>query len=249
MTIRLLLLVALLAAPAAPAVAAAAAPATAAPAAAPAKTLRTITWDLLMAVGTERRIQTSGIGSAGSGTSSDGAGAESKGTIVVDVVAVAPEGIVVDVAENASGRARPKVRVAITNAGALTYDPRQAQNVTEEETVVLHTLARGFLGDETSPGASWNVDGSGNGVTELEHYRVLSKADSQVSLDYKMESSAKGVNAFNLTRLGSIVYDAKYVVPVTLHYQEIVLQDRPGTSDRTTTSVDLKLASDTFKKT
>ena len=224
------------------------APAIAAPAAAPAKPLRTMTWDLSMAVGNEHRIQTSGIGSAGNGNSADSAGTDSKGTIVVDVVAVAPEGIVVDVAENVASRARPKVRVAITNAGALTYDPQQAQNVTEEETVVLHTLARGFLGDSTTPGASWNVDGSGPGVTELEHYRVLSKTDSQVSLDYKMESSARGMNAYNLTRLGSIVYDAKYVIPLKLQYQEVLLQDRPGSRDRTTTSVDLKLATDSAKK-
>jgi hypothetical protein len=56
------------------------------------------------------------------------------------------------------------------------------------------------------------------------------------------------MNGFNATRLGSIVYDSKFVVPVKLAYQEILQQDRLGQSDRTTTSVDLKLASDTFKK-
>jgi len=226
------------------------------------KPLRTITWDLTMAVGTMRRQQTSGFrdsdnrgaadsgfGGQGSGNIGSGGSAESKGTITVDVIAVAPEGIVVDVAENASGRARPKVRVAITNAGALKYDPQLAQSVSAEETVLLPMLARNFLGDSTSPGSKWDVDGSGNGVSSVEHYSVKSKADTQIALDYKVESSAKGMNAFSATRLGTIVYDSKYVVPVKLAYQEVVSQDRIGQSDRTTTSVDLKLASDTFKKT
>ena len=223
----------------------------------PVKPLRTLTWNLTMAVGTMRRIQTSGLrsdsssgmsGGTGSGNTGSGASAESKGTITVDVIAVAAEGLVVDIAENASGRGRPKVRVAITNAGILSFDPKEAANVSEEETVLLRTLARGFLVETPAPGVSWNVDDSGNGVTAVEHYSVKSKTNDEVSLDYKVESSAKGANAFSATRLGSIVYDAKYVMPLKLAYQEIVSQDRIGQSDRTTTSVDLKLASDTFKK-
>ncbi len=224
-----------------------------------AKPLRTITWDFTMGIGTVRRVQTSGLrsegnngvaGGTGSGNTSAGGASEAKGSIVVDVMGVAPEGIVVDVVENASGRGRPKVRVAITNAGGLTYDPKQSANLSEEEFVLLRMLARGFLvAEATAPGASWNVDGSANGISEVEHYAVKSKSNDEVALDYKMESSAKGANSFTATRLGSILYDAKYVVPVKLTYQEVVSQDRMGQSDRTTTSVDMKLTSDTFKKT
>jgi hypothetical protein len=59
----------------------------------------------------------------------------------------------------------------------------------------------------------------------------------------------RGAQGFDMTRLGSLVYDTKLVVPVGVTYQEVNHSQRLGNYDTTTVSLVLKLTRDTFKKT
>ena len=215
-----------------------------------AKPLRTLTYDLEMTIGNVREIHIDAIGTAGSGVSNTGAALESKGSINVDVIAVTGDGgMVVDVSENASNRSHAKVRVAIAKGGAVVYDPKQTDNVTVEEFALLSWLSRGFYAPPADPpGTTWDTDASAQNVTGKNHYRVISVSGDTVTLDCRTEERKGGVDSFDMTRIGTLVYDMKMVVPRSATFQEINHSQRLGHYDTTNVSVTLKLANDTFAK-
>jgi hypothetical protein len=210
--------------------------------------LRSLTYDLQMTVGMVRSIERDAIGTAGSTHGDFAGGTGSRGTITVDVLAATDDhGIVADVRENAEGRSRPPVRVAITGDGGLTYDPQQSHNVTNEEDALLRWLARDFVRQEVrAPGGFWNVDTSSGRARGAEHYRVLSADGSLLKLDYKAESKSSGLGSGDMTRTGTVVYDARMSVPTDAHYKDIIHQQQLGTYDTTEMAVQLRLVADSF---
>ncbi len=240
MTNRTLVLVSLCALAAAPLGAAAESP----------KPLRTLNYDLQMSIGVVRSVQRDAIGTAGSTHGDFAGGSESKGNITVDVIAVTADGgLVADVREIATNRSRPSVRVAITAAGALSYDPKQSDNVTEEEDTLLRWLARGFVtAADRSAGTTWTIDNSTRGTQAAEHYRVVSAEGPVLHLDYKAESKSSGLGGGDMTRAGTLVYDTKLTVPKSASYKDIAHRQQLGSYDTTEMGVQLKLTSDSLAK-
>jgi hypothetical protein len=184
----------------------------------------------------------------GSGDSAVKRRFSTKGSITVDVVrATDDSGLIVDVAENATDRVRPKVRLGIAVDGSLLFDPATRDNVTEEELALVRWLARGFYGDRpTDPGTAWTVDQSSNGHTDLEHYRVVERDEHRVTLEYTLDEKVTGVTGFEATRAGSLVYDTTLVVPVKATFQTDTRRQVAGSYDTVRTTVALTLLTDSF---
>lgn len=212
------------------------------------KPLRTLTYDLEMTVGNTRQIHVDAIGTAGSGVSNTGAGYQTRGSVTIDIIAATADlGLVVDVSETAPNRSHPKVRIAVSGNGALSYDPKVAQNINEEEDTLVRWLARNFYaGPIDPPGTVWNLDVSAGIVKGIEHYRVTAVAAKTVTFDYKAESSARGAQSFDMTRTGTLVYDTARFAPTRASYQEVTRSSRIGKDDTANVSVDLKLTNDTL---
>jgi hypothetical protein len=189
-------------------------------------------------------------GAAGSGDRTQGAAITAKGSIGVDVVAVTDDaGLVVDVSETAPERTRPKVRIVLGPDGAVFYDPKNAENLTEEEITLVRWLARGFYGDHpTDPGTSWTVDQSANGHIDVERYRVVARDAHQITLDYALEEKVGGTTGYEGTRGGSLVYDTAMIVPVKASFQTESRRQVGATYETMRTSVSLVLRSDSFAK-
>jgi hypothetical protein len=132
-----------------------------------------------------------------------------RGSIGVDVIGMTEDArLVIDIAETAVKRTRPKVRVEVATDGVVFYDPKNAENLTEEELALVRWLARGFYGDHpTDPGTVWTVDQSSNGFSDIERYRVVARDANQVTLEYLQEQKASGTSLFAGSRGGSLVYD------------------------------------------
>lgn len=196
------------------------------------------------------RIVNQGRPVTGSGDAHHGASLATKGSITVDVVrATDDSGLVVDVAEDAVDRVRPKVRVAIASDGALFYDPTNASRLSEEEIAVVHWLGRGFYGDHpTTVGTSWVVDQSANGATDVERYQVMAKDASHVTLGYELEQKMALSTGYSGTREGSLVYDIAMVVPVKASFESIARRQVGEAYNTLRTSVILTLTADTFAK-
>ncbi|HEV2738477.1 MAG TPA: hypothetical protein VGU66_07860 [Candidatus Elarobacter sp.] len=187
---------------------------------------------------------------SGSGERTRGATLKATGSIDVDVISATDDaGLIVDVAENALERMRPKVRIVLGPDGAVFYDPRNAANLTEEEIAVVRWLARGFYGDHpTEPGTVWTVDQSANGHVDLEHYRVVARDAHNVTLDYALEEKAPGATGYAATREGSLVYDIALIVPVKATFQSEARRQIGAAYETTRTSVTLALTADSFAK-
>ena len=212
--------------------------------------LRRLVYELHMVVTAKRSIEHAPLHAYDS-THGDTVGAlESRGVVHVDVIAASTDGgLVADVSEDATSRSRPKVRVAIQSDGVLSYDPKQAANVSEEEAALLRWLARGFYGDHPrEPGAAWNVDVSGNGVADVVRYRVVEATAATVTLHYDDQRTAHGVGGYDAMRTGTLVYDTGRIVPLRVGYQGWSHSGRSGSFDTTDVSVELVLSADSFAK-
>jgi hypothetical protein len=187
---------------------------------------------------------------SGSGDRAVGAVLKAKGSIGVDVISATDDnGLVVDVSENALERMRPKVRIVLAPDGAVFYDPKNAENLTEEEITLVRWLARGFFGDHpTDTGTAWTVDQSANGHVDLEHYRVVGHDAHNVTLDYTLEEKVPGATGYAATREGSLVYDTALIVPVKATFLSESRRQVGAAYETTRTSVSLTLAADSFAK-
>ena len=185
---------------------------------------------------------------AGSGTRTAKADVSSAGTIQVAVVeATTDAGLVLDVSENATQRVRPVARIAVASDGSMFFDPKVAENLTEEEVALVRWMARGFYGEHpTDPGTGWVVDTSTDGRTDIERYRVLSKEANRVTLDYELEEKAAGVTGYEASRAGSLVYDRTLLVPVNATFRSESRRDANGAYVHTSTSIVLTLIADSF---
>jgi hypothetical protein len=173
-----------------------------------------------------------------------------KGSIGVEVVGTADDArLLLDVAETAVQRTRAKVRVAVAPDGAVFYDPKNADDLTEEELALARWLARGFYGDHpTEPGTTWTVDQSANGFSDVEHYRVVAHDAQLVTLDYTQQQSTLGSGAFAGSRGGSLVYDTALTVPVRAAFRSESRRQIGATRETLRTSVTLTLTTDSFAK-
>jgi hypothetical protein len=173
-----------------------------------------------------------------------------KGSIGVDVLATTDDArLVLDIAETAVRRTRAKVRIAVAPDGVVFYDPKNAEDLTEEELALVRWLARGFYGDHpTEPGTAWTVDQSANGFSDVEHYRVVARDAQRVTLDYTQEQKMSGTGGFAGTRGGSLVYDTARTVPVHAQFRSESRRQTGSTNETLRTSVTLTLLTDSFTK-
>jgi len=174
----------------------------------------------------------------------------SASSITVDVIQATDDaGLLVDIAEDAPKRARPKVRVGVAGDGTLLYDPKDASNLSEEEMAVIRWLARGFYGDHpTEIGTAWIVDQSSGSHTDIERYRVLAHDASRVTLGYALEERTTVAGGYAGTREGSLVYDTAMVVPVKAAFDGVARRQVGESYNTLRTSVRLTLTADSFAK-
>jgi hypothetical protein len=229
----------------------------------PAHPLRTLTFDVDVHVAAVRVAPGEGTTGAGrpaslgqivgtrpNGTVPATGALAAKGSIGVDVVGVMDDArLVIDVAETAVKRMRPKVRIEVAPDGVVFYDPKNAENLTDEELALVRWLARGFYGDHpTEPGTAWTVDQSSNGYSDVEHYRVVARNAHHVTLEYTQEQKASGPTVFAGSRGGSLVYDTALVVPVRAKFQSESRRQIGAALETLRTSVTLTLMTDSFAK-
>jgi hypothetical protein len=190
------------------------------------------------------------IGSRPNGTTPATGALSAKGTIVIDVVAVTEDAkLVIDVAETAVKRTHPKVRIEVAPDGAVYYERKDVENLTDEELALVRWLARGFYGDHpTDVGTAWTVDQSSNGYSDVEHYRVVARDAHHVTLEYTQEQKASGAELFAGSRGGSLVYDVALAVPVKATFKGESRRQIGAARETLRTSVTLTLASDSFAK-
>lgn len=221
---------------------------------APAKPLRTLVYNVVYSAHTLQTQKTSGFNASGtgsisgSGTAAVGLDGDRRGTLTVDVIAATPDGgLVVDAGYSASLVTAQKTRIAIFPDGHLNAPPDSPLG--PETLHLLPLLARGFFADtEITAGASWTAppQPATRGTTTYKVQNLNGKV-ATIALDGSLAVS--GINGFNETDRGTIVYatdlDDPVSLDVTAHIERQVSGDRALTTDAHLVAT---LVSDSFAK-
>lgn len=213
--------------------------------------LRSMTFHTDVVITTLRQVHTDRVAANGGNTDDYHAGAHSVGVVHTDVTGLMKDqGIVIDISENTDNRKAPVVRVGVTVDGNLLIDPRSTSNLMDEERSLLGYLGRGFLkGRPTEVGKSWTIESTASNTKASTTYTVQADdGDGRLSLVFDTTAHQSGANPFDLTRHGTLVYDAKTSVPIELHYTDRTRSQTFQQLESTDSSVSFMLESDTYKR-
>ena len=140
------------------------------------------------------------------------------GSIDANVVGLAPDNaLVFQVSENTDRRPAPAVKVGVLKLGQVTFDPKDAPNLNDEEQALLSLLGRGVVADhDLGVNMTWSTDNSGGNVTDKTTYRVKDLVgDDQVNLDYERDVKVSGSQPYDAVTTGTVLYDYKRSVPIS----------------------------------
>lgn len=182
--------------------------------------IRHLTYKFDITLSTTSTVHDSGIGGDGpaSGSSEFHGGSSDEGTITVDVMQVQPDsGLVVQVAEQARNRrdAVPTMCVVYGN-GATVCDQSKGQ-LNEEEMTLLRFLGRNFVNPALMDAKKhWQYASSDAQAKESNDYTITKSTGDVLDIAYQRVLNVGGVGAFDATTDGSLTYNQKLSVPVSV---------------------------------
>lgn len=213
--------------------------------------IRHLTYRFDIALATTATIHDSGIGGDGpvSGSSEYHAGTSDQGTITVDVMQVQPDnGLVVQVAEQAQNRrdAVPTMCVVYGNT-AVICDQTHGQ-IKEEEMSLLRFLGRNFINHSTLDAHNhWQYTASDAQSKETSDFTLGTASGDVVPVTYQRVLKVNGVHGFDATTDGSVAYNEKSSVPVSIKEDTTTRKDTgAGNYDTTRQQITLNLAADSL---
>jgi len=170
----------------------------------------------------------------------------SSGTVTVDVVAVADDGIGVRVTElfNGSGRAESTNGIILPD-GSLDIDQTQLNDAT---VALLPFFGRKFMDDPASmaPGSGWSRHLSGGGYDILTKYKVT-KIDGPI-MTVDEDKTIKGAGALTGTATidGEVDYKPEMLAPISGSIIERTSSSGPDYNEDVTVSLSFHRLSDTY---
>ncbi len=214
---------------------------------------------------TEEAVKTSGLFggtdpmSGGGGFAAGGAATirqqtadTAAGTIAVDVVAIVPDGLVVDVVDDAAGHPGRRIRIGVTTKGKLVYDAGKTP-LSEEAILLLQLVNRALVEGHDADGVTWTDDLTERNLKDVTRYRVVSSTEATpgpiLPVDLQRTVSWTGTNAFEMTEFGKFDYNERRAVPLSATLRERRTGTKPsGQNVVTETVYTYRLSSDTGVK-
>lgn len=218
-------------------------------AASPAPVLRHLRFSVSSDATVSARVSASNFGSSGS---ANALGPEERrtGTVTADVVAATGDGgLAVDVSEQDDQHvAAAPVRVGVL--GTDLYVPAGV-DLTDEERMVLHGLARGLVQPTTlTVGTRWTEDVHSGSTSGRTTYTITSVDDAAKTLVASIAgtSGARGLDAYAATTTGTMDYDVGRSVPTSLTMRTTRVVDKGDKTYTTDGTMTAKLVDDSFAK-
>jgi hypothetical protein len=207
----------------------------------------------------------SGIGTVGSGVESNDTTASRQGTLQIDVLQAANDGgLVVRVTETVEFQPRTRAAECAVYGNGLVAC-RNGDEPTDAMEVALQHLGRTFLDPSViDDKGHWTRTFEGGGFTVTSDFSMTMQPDgvhAKISEHRTIRKSPKvqpGTTAgydradrssqdlyANSDEDATIVYDAKMLVPDSIHDEAV---DQAGIQGHTRTTIDVTLKSDSFNK-
>lgn len=216
--------------------------------------IRHLVYKFDVTLDTTSTVHDSGIGGDGpvSGSSDYRAGASDEGQIAVDVMQVQPDsGLVVQVSEQARNRrdAAPTMCVIYGSSAVICDQTHGALN--EEESSLLRFLGRNFVNPATLDSKNhWQYAASDSQSQETSDYTLGKASGETVPVTYQRVLKVAGVNGFNATTDGTLTYNQKLSVPVSVKEDTTTRkQTGMGNYDTTRQQITLTLTGDSLAQT
>lgn len=183
------------------------------------KPIRHLVFNFDISLSTTSTVHDSGIGGGPvSGSTDYTAGTSDQGQITVDVLAVQPDsGLVVSISEQAQKRrdADPTMCV-VYGTSAFICDQTKGQ-LHEEEGALLRFLGRNFINPAQLDARNhWQYAASDPQSSETSDFTLGKASGEVVPVTYQRVLKVQGAQGFDATTDGSLTYDQKMSVPVSV---------------------------------
>lgn len=215
--------------------------------------IRHLSYKFDITLSTTATVHDSGIGGDGpvSGSSDYHSGASDEGTITVDVMQVQPDtGLVVQIAEQARNRrdAVPTMCVTYGN-GAVICDQSKGQ-LNEEEMTLLRFLGRNFVNRAMIDAHNhWQYASNDSQAAETNDYTLGKTNGDLLDISYQRVLKVAGANAYNATTDGSLTYNEKFSMPVSIKEQTTTRKNTgAGNYDTSRQDMSFTLAQDSMQQ-
>ena len=208
------------------------------------KPLRHLVYKVGVTTTTQETVQ-----SFGADTGTLGAGSMAHGVVTADILAFTPDNAFrVQISEQIDAHAGPKIEVDIAPDGSVRVKPDDAVNISEEEQVLLRSLARNFVTADDIKAGSWVVAQKQGQNSDNEEYRVKSTSgagDLSIELDQRVMVK-DGPQPSDTSGHGNIVYSSKYSVPKTISLDSITRSGGIAGGGSREIKIEYELVSDSF---
>lgn len=196
-------------------------------------------------------IQSSGIGTSGSGIADDRGGTSDQGTITVDVMREdASKGLVVKISEQAQGsRSAKPATCVVYGTTATVCDPNAI--VRSEEIAVLRLLGSNFVDPaKIDSKQQWSVEAS-SGKFDNKSKFTLAKNDAGLMTITEQRSNTEQIGGRNTSATTSATIGYDYPKQVMTSLNQFTQSREPRGQNQymtSTTQITAKLQSDSMNK-
>ncbi|HKU67185.1 MAG TPA: hypothetical protein VJP85_05350 [Candidatus Baltobacteraceae bacterium] len=209
--------------------------------------LRHLVYNYTSNVRSDSEFHYGGIGTGAPGVGTSWSAGTDKGTITVDVVAVANDGgLVIRISEKSStDRARFVDPVMCAVYGNTHVECSANSSIDPEMYQLLRILGRNFVDTGNLDQKNhWQLQTGGKrGLKETTDFTIVSNQNGLARITENIEVRDQDAASGNEHTEGTIVYDTAMSVPKSLHEETML---HPSTSQTVERTIDVQLQTDSF---
>ncbi|GAC1502883.1 MAG: hypothetical protein NVS1B14_07930 [Vulcanimicrobiaceae bacterium] len=220
------------------------------------KPIRHLVYNLGVSIRQQTDVHTSGGTAAGDDNVRGSAGGSqtqhasvstlSRGSISVDIVGMDRDrSLVADISESTDTRKAPVVRAIVYPNGVVEVGVSDAENVTEEERLLLHFLARDLVTPSAVAQGNWHSSQIIPQGTQSESFHVVSTArDGTLRLEVDRNVVVRDAHPFDMVTHGTLLYDEAKSTPKMVALSSRTHHEGLQQTDTIDQNVDLDLVTD-----
>jgi hypothetical protein len=205
------------------------------------KPIRQLTYKFDITLSTDATIHDSGIGGGPiSGSSDYRGGTTDEGTISVDVMQVQPDqGLVVQIAEQARNRRDATPTMCVIYGTGMNICDQSHGQLNAEEMTLLRFLGRNFVNrSEIDAKNHWRYSTNTPQADETNDYTIANSRGETLDINYQRVLKVSGAGGFDATTDGSLTYNEKLSVPLSIK-EQTTSRKNTGMGNYTTSRQDL----------
>jgi hypothetical protein len=183
------------------------------------KPIRHLMYSFDISIHSTSTVHDSGLsGGPISGSTDYQGGTSDKGQIVVDVLQVQPDnGLVVQISEQARDRRDAEPTMCVVYGTSAFICDQSKGELHEEEGALLRFLGRSFVNPALIDAHNhWQYSASNPNSQETTDFTLGKAAGDVVPISYQSVLKVSGAQSFDATTDGSLSYNQKMSVPVTV---------------------------------